>query len=253
MRPRAPTEKTNASRLPDPSTDLETADSGSPRAVSAWRTIVAVATAQVVCTVVAERVFPAATRMQTFVIGFAVGTIAGLFIGLVWRAPRPAPVTGMRRVRLFLPIGLAALCIPAMVCLLAYRQAGQARLLERLTQLQPADVRSITISRRNDVRNARVIGDQAIIREFLEACRDAQSFSPNHPSYYSTWLVTIQTEEVLQLECNYEAKHSDLVIGSFVRAHPSSTSYYGSFCSRGLRVWFDRHVSSSQEDGPPAR
>ncbi len=236
-----------------PVTHMETEASGSRGTISPWRTIVSMLSAQALCTVAADRLLPTCTGTQRLVIGLAVGTIAGLCVGLVWRLPRAIPETNRCRLPLFLTVGLAAVLITAGLWFVACRQAGQARLLERLTHLQPTDVLQITISRKGDSRSARVIEDQSLIREFLEACRDAQSFAPNHPSYQSTWLVTIQTKEVLQLECSYEASHSDLVIGSFIRAHGSSTSYYGSLSSRGLRLWFDRHVLSEEpgETGKP--
>jgi len=160
-----------------------------------------------------------------------------------------------RRPRWFLPVRLGVIAfLILMCCFVAYRQMVQTDLLKRLTGLEPAEVRQITISQDRDLRDVRVIEDQVLIREFIEACRDAQIFAPNHPSYQSTWIVTIQAKEALQLECSYEVRHSDLVIGSFIQASHSSTSYYGSFSSRRLRVWFDRHVLGSEtSESLPAR
>ena len=161
--------------------------------------------------------------------------------------PAPPSRVRRRRPRWLLPVRLSVIAFMILMCCwVAYRQTVHTDHLKRLTGLQPADVRQITISQDRGLRDVRIIEDQVIIREFIEACHDAQSFAPNHPSYQSTWIVTIQAKEALQLECSYEVRHSDLVIGIFIQAHPSSTSYHGSFSSRTLRAWFDRHVLGSE-------
>jgi len=85
--------------------------------------------------------------------------------------------------------------------------------------------------------------DQKTLDEFVEAVKDAAGYSPNHPSYVTSWDLVLDTgAEPMELVCHYEAAHPADVVADFVRKEGNMTAYSGTCKSRNLKAWFKNNV-----------
>ncbi len=129
------------------------------------------------------------------------------------------------------------------LCITVPRARDEMRRLESLRALNAARIRRILVFDRYGEKIIVVVNDRVPIKEFTDACRDAEPYSPDHPGYYKTWYVVLEGSARHELTCSLVRQRPSQVVGAFVHKEGSRTWGYGNFASTQLRRWFQKHVT----------
>ena len=224
-----------------------------------WRILTAVVASGVLGGVLGWLLLPWFDAFDNAWIGGALATPVGFLAGLWWQFSNRK----RRRVTpLLVVVGLGLLALvgaPIGAVIEIGCQKDLARRLDALTSLPQDSLKRIAFWDRYGRERLLTIQDQAILGDFVRACRDAKGYSPNHPRYEPSWYVVLDGKDTLELICHYEDRWPNNVVGYFVRKQGDSTHFHGSFISENLRPWFEKHVENmkadadGQEASPPVR
>ena len=180
-------------------------------------------------------------------LGLAFGLFFGAFGSVAWSLIRysrpPAPWSRLR-----LPLIGAAL-FGAFAIWGLTRATGEMKRISDLRSLDAAAIGEIRISTEMGDRLLETIDDPEAIDRFVRACREVEGYTPNHPHYTDTWLVQVIGPTPVELHCNFERRHPDAVVVSFVTVRGNTVWYHGDAISRDLRPWFEEYVVQSEAEG----
>jgi len=213
-----------------------------------WRVLVGAAVIQLLGGLIGLLVRPFHSAWDNNWIGGALATPVGFLVGLWWQlsSPERRKSTPILVVAFFglLAFGLGASALFGTLPSLE----EEAERLNALASLPEDSLNRMTFYDRYGREKLLTIVEEEALHGFLLACRDVEGYSPNHPRYDRSWYVVIDGPETIELECHYEDRWPDKVVGYFVAKHGNSTRYYGSFISADLRPWFERYVEGAASD-----
>ncbi|MFC1806423.1 hypothetical protein ACFL09_05525, partial [Planctomycetota bacterium] len=149
--------------------------------------------------------------------------------------------------------GMALMALSAVPALIMHRRsrrmqrerAGVRQQIDaRLRSLTGGAVRAIVVYDKYGWEELKRITDRTALDDFVGRLADAQHHRPNHPVYFASWYVVVETEDgsQIELECHYENQWRDKVVCYRVIKEGNTTHYYGTFISAQLRPWFEQHV-----------
>lgn len=210
--------------------------------VKIWRLLLAVVICNLLGGLIGRLVGPHHSAFMNWWMGGALAGPVGFVIGWRWqRADDERWRTTPKGLVAFL--GLLAAAVAAMCVVFAIPDAHETmRRLDRLTHLDASTVRRIEVYDRYGSKLIRAVDEPALIREFTDACRDAEGHMPNHPRYTQYWYVVVEGDRRQEYMCHFERNRPTQLDGDFVHQQGNTTTYYGSFTSVRLRSWFETHV-----------
>ncbi|QDU48443.1 hypothetical protein [Gimesia panareensis] len=208
---------------------------------SIWRIIAAVALCQLVGGAVCLAFSPHHFWFMNFWLGGAVGTLPGFVLGVVWQVKSAPSSREWIAVACFLGLLAVALTGAAFGFVLPRMQREMAN-LKALNQLQDEQLKQITVF--DEFGKKRIAGftDPKILTTFATGIADAVGHSPNHPRYTASWYVVVDGTTRHEFELHLNPRFPQSVIGYFVKKSGNSTSYHGTFESKGLCPWVEKHL-----------
>lgn len=214
----------------------------------AWRVLVGMLVIQLFGGLIGMLVHPFHDAWDNEWLGGALATPVGFLVGLWWQLSRQE----RRRTTSFSAVvflGALAFALGASASFWTLpRLQDEARRIKTLSSLPEGSLNSITFCDRRSSDVLLTVTDEEALRKFVLACRDVEGYSPNHPRYNQSWYVILDGAESIELECHYEDRWPEKVVGYFVTKSGNSTLYYGSFISDMLRPWFRRYVEGTSPD-----
>jgi hypothetical protein len=170
---------------------------------------------------------------------------AGALVGLLWHIATAHRRRGTRIGHL-LSAFLGAVIACAVVTALLSSLIVELRYVAVLRTLTSDSVNRITVFSKYGDEELFASQDEAVVRNFLNACRDMKpGFLIDFRESQRCWYLVLDGRPRMELECHYHGRWPDRVVGFFVLHRGSSRetgvsiSYYGEFSCRGLRRWFE--------------
>lgn len=214
---------------------------GSTDLKSIWRIIAAVALCQLVGGAVCLTLSLHHFWFMNFWLGGAAGTLPGFVIGVVWQVKSAPSSREWISVACFL--GLLAVTITGIALGVELpRMQREMENLKALNQLQDERLQQITVFDRSGKKRMAGFTDPKILSAFATGIADAVGHSPNHPRYTASWYVVVDGTTRHEFELHLNPRFPQSVIGYFVKKSGNSTSYQGTFKSKGLRPWVQTHL-----------
>ncbi|MEQ8855236.1 hypothetical protein [Gimesia sp.] len=212
-----------------------------------WRIIVIV----IVCQFVGGAVCLALSLhhfwFMNFWLGAVAGTLPGFIIGVVWQI-KSAP-TSRAWIGVACLMGLLAVIITGMAFGVALpRMQREMANLKALNQLQDEQLKQITVFDRSGKKRIAHFKDPETISAFATGIADAVGHAPNHPRYTASWYTVVDGTTRHEFELHLNPRFPQSVIGYFVKKSGNSTSYQGSFESKRLRSWVEKHLLQDNTD-----
>jgi hypothetical protein len=214
----------------------------------AWRVVAGAVVIQLLGGFVGLLLHPFHDAWENEWLGGALATPVGFLVGLWWQLShserrRTTPISAV----VFL--GVLAFALGALALLWELPQLqDEARRIRTLSSLPEGSLSRITFFDKYGEDLLLTITDEEALRGFVLACRDVEGYSPNHPRYEQSWYVILDGAQSIELECHYEDRWPEKVVGYFVAKSGNSTRYYGSFISETLRAWFRKYVQGTSPD-----
>lgn len=210
-----------------------------------WRVVVGIIICQILGGAMGLLIGAHHSGFSNFWLGGAIGSPVGFILGIGWhlltaegRAKTPLGTT------LFL--GVLAFALGAAACFQVLpHMRGEMQRLRAIKALDASKISSVSVFDRYGESRIAEFSSPSTIREFALSCRDAEGYSPNHPHYVASWYIVIAGTDPSEIECHYEAGRGQMVVGYFVAKSGTTTRYYGTFSSRNLRKWFEKHLRES--------
>lgn len=172
--------------------------------------------------------------------GLTVGSMLGVFVGIVWHKLVTKLWLSKARV-------VAAYFVFFMIpgaSYLTYLQYSEWTALKTLHSLVHERVKCISIVDNTKGHLLWYTSDPTVVREFAIACIDAQSYSPAHAMITDSWLLIVDVDDTdrLKIEINAHKYQDNLLFGTFLRPHATAIVPIGHFESSGLAHWFNQYV-----------
>jgi len=213
-----------------------------------WRVLVGAVVIQLLGGLIGLLVHPFHDAWDNNSIGGALATPVGFLVGLWWQLSSPER-RGKTPILPVVFLGLLAFGLGAFTLFGTLpRLDEEAERLNALASLPEDSLNGVIFYDRYGREKLLGITEKEALRGFVLACRDTKGYSPNHPRYERSWYAVIDGPETIELECHYEERWPDRVVGYFVAKHGNSTRYYGSFISADLRPWFEKYVECAASD-----
>jgi hypothetical protein len=179
---------------------------------------------------------------KNFFIGGEFGTFPGFIVGFLWQLKS----SGDRRKWIGTASFLCLLCVA--LTIMAFfsdypRMKDEMRRLESLSQLQNQAFYQIDVFDLHSRKKIMSIADLKSIEAFTKGIADVVGHAPNHPSYSHSWYVALEGPTHQEFELHLNPDFPKSVIGYFVEKSGNSVLSYGSFESKGLRLWIDKYLN----------
>jgi len=208
---------------------------------SVWRIVAAVAICQLVGGAISLALAPHHFSFMNFWLGGAAGTLPGFALGVAWQLRSKTPNRGWIQIACFL--GFISVAITCMAFGVVFpRIQTEMRNLEQIKQLQADGLRLIEVFDGYGSSLVTRISDAESLTAFAQGISDAVGHSPNHPRYSDSWYVIVSGKTRHEFELHLNPRFPQCVIGYFVVKSGDSTSYNGTFESKGLRPWVETHL-----------
>ncbi len=206
-----------------------------------WRIIVALVLCQGIGSGISLTIAMHHFWFMNLWIGGAVGTLPGVAFGIAWQLKSGKPVRtwiGMAGILGFLAIAITGIAfgvvLPAM--------QKQMQELKKVSMMSTENIQSIEIFDRHHKKLIARITDEISLAAFANGISDAVGHSPNHPRYTDSWYVVIQGTTTHEFHLHINPKFPQSIIGYIVIKSGNTTSFHGTFISKGLRTWIDDHL-----------
>ncbi len=216
---------------------------------SVWRVLVAVVLCQLVGGAISLVVSMHHFWFMNLWLGGAAGTLPGFVLGVVWQLKSQTPDRGWIGIACFL--GFLAIAITGMAfgVVLPQMRSEMAN-LTAINQLQAEPLKSIEVFDRYGRERIASITDPDSLSAFAKGMADSVGHSPNHPRYSDSWYVVVEGATRHEFELHLNPRFPQSVIGYFVVKSGNSTSYHGTFESKGLRLWVEIHLMKETPTKP---
>ena len=206
-----------------------------------WRILVSVIVCQLLGSTICLAIGLHHNWFENLWLGSAVGTLPGFLAGLAWQLQSGRETRKWVRVTCFLGFLAFALTAIALGFELP-RMQDEMRRLKALPKLKSPSIDHIDVFDQYGHEKILSITDRKSIDGFTHGIADAVGHSPSHPRYSHSWYVILAGVTDLEFELHIGHRFPESVIGYFVVKSGNSTSYHGSFESKGLRSWMDHHL-----------
>ena len=208
---------------------------------SVWRIIVAVLLCQLVGGAITLALSMHHFWFMNLWLGGAAGTLPGFALGVVWQLKSIAPDRRWIGVASFL--GFLAIAIAGMAFGVALPQMRREMAdLIAIGLLQAESLQQIEVFDRYGNKRIATITDPESLTGFAKGIADAVGHSPNHPRYTRSWYAVVDGTTRHEFELHLNPRFPQSVIGYFVLKSGNTTSYHGTFESKGLRPWVETHL-----------
>jgi len=208
---------------------------------SVWRIIVAVLLCQLVVGAISLALSMHHSWFMNLWLGGAAGTLPGFVLGVAWQLKSATSIRGWVGMACFL--GLLAIAITGMAFGIALpRMRSEMANLTAISQLQAESLQLIEVFDRYGDKRIAHITDSDSLATFAKGIADAVGHSPNHPRYTESWYVVVDGTTRHEFVLHLNPRFPQSVIGYFVVKSGNTTSYHGTFESKGLRPWVETHL-----------
>ncbi|MGD1000773.1 MAG: hypothetical protein ABSA67_08750 [Candidatus Brocadiia bacterium] len=208
---------------------------------SVWRILVAIAVCDLLGGAISLYISPHYSSFLNFSLGCGLATLPGFAIGLAWQVKARHD----RQVWIGMACFFGFLALITTVETLARdlpSMRSEMRLLQALSRMQTENIHQIDVFDSYGNQKLLCITDPASLNAFAQGIADAVGHEENHPVYSQTWYVVVEGTICREFELNLDPMFPQSVIGEFVVKSGNSTSYNGTFRSKGLRPWCEENL-----------
>lgn len=212
---------------------------------SVWRILVAVAGFQLVGGAIGLAIRLHHFGFMNFWFGGATATLPGFAVGLAWQLKSTKDRGLWTSVAWFL--GIISFVLTAVAIGFVFpMMRGEMRLIRATAEMPAEALYRIDVFDEDGNKMIASISDAESLQAFARGIADVVGYTPNHPMYSHSWYVVVYGAARHEFQLHLDPNVPQYVDGRFVALSKSggSTSIwsYGSFRSKGLRPWVEKHL-----------